>query len=521
MTYTERAAAMSRDEMAEILIKYDEMARQLAFFKKQLFGPKSERRVIDPSGDQLWIGETEGAGEPDAPAPTVTVAEHERRRRPRRAVGGDEPVRFDPSVPVETIEVTNLDVPESERDQYVVVSRKITERLAQRPGPYVVLRYVRTVLKRKSDGMFSCPPAPESVLEKSMADVSFLAGLVIDKLSYHLPLHRQHQRLAAAGVRIGRSTLTGYFQRVADLLDPIYHAQLGSILHSKVLAMDETPIKAGPKKNKPPGTRGAMHTGYFWPLYGDHDEVAFPFAATRAHAVVAKTLGEYAGTLLTDGYEAYEKYAATLAGVVHAQCWGHVRRHLVAAESSEPALAAEALDRIGTLYELEAEHRTASMTPQEILAHRRTHSRPVVDAFFAWLEQVRVEHLLLPSSPFTKAIDYALGREKALRVFLDDPAVAPDTNHLERAIRPVAVGRRNWLFCSTEAGAHQLGALQSLLVTCRLHGVDPYTYLVDVLQRVHVHPAKRVHELTPRRWKDLFADDPMRSDLDRATARPS
>ena len=137
-----------------------------------------------------------------------------------------------------------------------------------------------------------------------------------------------------------------------------------------------------------------------------------------------------------------------------------------------------------------------------------------VRRFFAWLETTMHEHLLLPSSPFTKAGHYALERKEALRVFLEYPNVPVDTNHLEREIRPIAVGRKNWLFCWTELGAHDVGVIQSLLASCRLQGVDPYVYLVDVLQRIATHPAKDVHLLTPRLWKENFATNPLRSDLD-------
>ena len=128
--------------------------------------------------------------------------------------------------------------------------------------------------------------------------------------------------------------------------------------------------------------------------------------------------------------------------------------------------------------------------------------------------EASAKHILLPSSPFTKAVNYALEREKALRVFLEDPQVPVDTNHLEREIRPIAVGRRSWLFCWTEVGAKHVGIIQSLLRTCRLQGVDPYTYLVDVLQRIETHPARDVHLLTPRLWKQHFAANPIRSHID-------
>jgi hypothetical protein len=138
----------------------------------------------------------------------------------------------------------------------------------------------------------------------------------------------------------------------------------------------------------------------------------------------------------------------------------------------------------------------------------------VVEAFFDWLHTQRNRHDLLGSDPFAKALAYAAEREDSLRLFLGDPDVPIDTNHLERALRVIPMGRRNWLFNWTEVGAQHVGVIQSLLVTCRLQDIDPYTYLVDVLQRVSLHPARDVEDLTPLRWKALFMDNPMKSDLE-------
>ena len=145
--------------------------------------------------------------------------------------------------------------------------------------------------------------------------------------------------------------------------------------------------------------------------------------------------------------------------------------------------------------------------------YRLTHSKPIVEGFFEWVDVQLQRQGLLPTNPFTKALAYARERRVALSVFLTDPDVPVDTNHLERSLRAIPMGRRNWLFCWTELGAKHVGIVQSLLVTCRLHDIDPYTYLIDVLQRVGEHPQSRVAELTPRRWKEHFAANPLRSDL--------
>jgi transposase len=520
MTFESRAASMTQAEIVALLRAHqdlqqsrDELLQQVEWFKRQLFGAKSERRVRDPNSPQLTLGEI--SRDEARMKPEIEVAAHRRRRRdPIEPGSDDEGLRFDPTVPVKEIPVPNPDVEVENPDLYEVVGEKVTCRLAQRPGSYVVLRYVRKVYKRKEDGVFSCPPAPPAVLEKSCADVSFLAGMLIDKFAYHLPLYRQHQRLRAAGVHLARSTLTNLVHRTVELLEPVYEAHLKSILSSQVLAMDETPIKAGRKEKLSP-ERGEMRTAYFWPIYGDRDEIAFPFARTRGSAVVREALNGYVGVLLSDGYEVYDRYAKAVNGVVHAQCWSHTRRHFVKAESAEPAKVRDVLDTIGEIYDAEAVIQGKSPSPEKILAHRAEEVRPIVDRFFDSLRTEMDEGIWLPTNPFTKAASYALSREKSLRVFLEYPRVPMDTNHLERAIRPIAVGRKNWTFCWTEIGAKYVGVIQSLISTCRVHGIDPYTYLVDVLQRIDTHLAKDVAWLTPRLWKERYAENPLRSEIDR------
>lgn len=513
VSHDERAAAMTHDDIVallvsneELAIKYGAAARQLEWFKQQLFGQKSERRPIDVDARQLTLGEQPvGAAET---AGTTTVAEYSRRRTsPARAEDAElESLRFDPTVPVEEIRLPHPALDE----EHELVSEKTTYRLAQKPASYVVLKYVRPVVKRKSDGTLSCPPAPASVLGKSLADVSLLAAMAIDKFVYHLPLYRQHQRMAAAGIHLARSTLTGLMHRAGDLLVLIYEAQLASILSSRVVAMDETPIKAGL------AGPGKMKTGYFWPIYGDRGEVVFPFAETRSGKVVSETLASFEGILLSDGYIAYQRYAEQVNTVVHAQCWSHTRRQFLQAEQVEPELTAVALEQIRRLYVEEGRVATKLIDGPQRLELRARHCKPIVDEFFEWLKTTLVERLLLPRNPFTEAAHYALDRERALKVFLEYPDVPIDTNHLEREIRPIALGRKNWLFCWTEIGAKYVGVFQSLFATCRLQGIDPYTYLVDVLQRVDQHPVSEVATLTPRLWKEHFAANPLRSALDRA-----
>ena len=501
----------SRDELIDLALREhqqrEQLEQQLRWFKKQLFGAKSERRIdFEPDPLQLSLGETlteDVASE----EPARTVRAHTRRARTAREDDSDSGLRFDASVPVIRIEIPNPELDGLADEDVVEIDERVTHQLAQQPASYVVIETVRKVVKRRDTGELSCPPAPVRVLEKSYADVSLLAGMLIDKFRYHLPLYRQHQRMQAAGITVSRASLTNWVQRTAELLRPIHEAQAASVLESRVLAMDETPIRAGRK------SKGKMRTAYFWPIYGDRDEVIFPYASSRAHKNVEVFLGEFEGTLLTDGYGAYPAYAERRAKVEHALCWTHTRRGFVKAEDVEPERVAQALEYIGKLYEIESEIKEKEREGEAKLQVRGERSRQVVAEFFEWLKTELAHSALLPRNPFTVAASYALERKAGLEVFLGDPDVPIDTNHLERTLRPIPMGRKNWLFCWTELGAEHVGQVQSLITTCVLQGVDPYTYLVDVLQRVETHPHARVAELTPRLWKEHFADDPVRSVL--------
>jgi transposase len=487
------------------------LKHQLEWFKRQVFGNKSERFAAEPDPTQMHLGEVFPVPSAAAPEPRKSVPAHTRRvPKTDLANGGDSLPFFDESrVPVETITVIEAAMKKLGAHEFEVIGEKVSYRLAQRPGSYVVLKYVRPLIKILDTQAIHCPPAPVGVLEGSRADVSFAAGLLVDKFAYHLPLYRQHQRLNDSGITVSRPWLTQLAQRTIGLLEPIYDAQFASIRTSRVKAMDETPIKAGR------AGRGKMKTGYFWPIYGEADEVCFPFFPSRSHEQVRKLLGLQPASdavLITDGYDAYHRYAEK-TGLTHAQCWAHARRGIFEAQESDPTGVAEALEQIQVIYRIEEEIRERKLSGDDKQIYRLTHSKPRVEVFFDWVDRQFQRQGFTPSNPFIKALNYVRERRLGLEVFLTDPDVPIDTNHIERALRVIPMGRRSWLFCWTELGARHVGIIQSLIVTCRLHGVDPYTYLVDVLQRIGEHPASRVAELTPRLWKQHFADNPLRSDL--------
>ena len=491
------------------------LEHQLDWFKRQLFGRKSEK-VLPVSPEQNSLFDSPVSDEAVLPQKTVKAHTRSSKKQRNDTDVNDEGLRFDDTVPQQVIDIPAPELQGPDADQYELVDTKETCRLAQQPGSYVVLKYRRQVVRHKALQTIKAPPAPANVLEGCYCDVSLLAGLMVDKAVYHLPLHRQHQRMLDSGITVSRATLTNWIQKGIELLRPVERAQWQHILQSKVLAMDEVPIKAGRKKGggrKP----GQMKQTYFWPLYGDEDEVAFTWSQSRGMAHAKAQLKDFSGTLLTDGYCAYSKTVEQLntqeEKIVHAACWAHMRRTFEKGLDSEPETVQQALDIIAVIYQHEKHIRDKQLSSEEVLAYRQQHSEPLVTDFFRWIYLQRQRTDLLPKSPLSKALCYASEREQQLKVFLRNPALPPDTNHLERALRVVPMGRKNYLFCWSEIGAEQLGILQSLMVTCRLQGVNPYHYLVDVLQRVSMHPAKDVLDLTPRIWKDKFAENFLTSDL--------
>ncbi len=484
------------------------LKRRVEWFERQLFGQTSEKRPVDNPHQPSLLGEPPAVTAPEGEQTTVIYQRGKAaKQRPDDCVT-DSGLRFNAEVPVEVITMNAPELCGDDADQFEVIGTKSTFRLAQRPASYVVLRYDRPVIKRKGNEQPLPSPAPANVLDRSVADVSLLVGLLVDKFQYHLPLHRQHQRITQAGITLSRATLTNLSKRAIDLLRPIVDAQLNSVLLSRVLAMDETPIKAGR------AGKGKLKQSWFWPLYGDQDEVVFTFSNSRGRQHIESTLQKrFSGTLISDGYAAYARYAQQNEGVTHAQCWVHSRRKFIEAEGQEPEAVREALDMIAALYHREDHIGDRKLKGDSKHHYRLEHSKPVVDQFFEWCErQLRCADLT-PTNPLSTALGYVIRREQALRVFLEDPDVPMDTNHLERALRPIPMGRKSWLFCWTELGAEHVGIIQSLISTCKLHKINPYTYLTDVLLRISEHPASKVAELTPRQWKTLFAENPLRSDL--------
>ncbi|MFT5637087.1 MAG: transposase, partial [Cognaticolwellia sp.] len=301
------------------------LKQQLDWFKRQLFGRKSEKQLLDELDVQGSLFATDKSV---APIDTSTEIQAHKRKSNKQLNGdevNDTGLRFDASVPTKFIDISAPELHGDDAEQYEIIGYKETNRLAQQPGSYTILIYRRPIVRHKREQTLKTPSAPSNVLEGCYADVSLIAGLMVDKGVYHLPLYRQHQRMIDSGVHISRATLINWVQKGIELLRPIYQANLQSIINSQTLAMDEVPIKAGIK------SKGKMKQTYFWPMFGDNNEIAFTWSSSRDFLHAQNLLEGFTGTLLTDGYAAYSKTVAILnekeKTITHATCWVHARRY--------------------------------------------------------------------------------------------------------------------------------------------------------------------------------------------------
>jgi hypothetical protein len=338
-------------------------------------------------------------------------------------------------------------------------------------------------------------PAPPRPIERGMAGPGLLAHLLVGKYADHLPLYRQSEIYAREGVDLDRSLLADWVGRTSELLAPLADALRRHVFAADVVHGDDTPIPV-----LAPG-RGKTKTGRLWTYVRDErpaggqtaPAVWFAYTPDRKGEHPQRHLNDFTGILQADGYAGFSKLYDG-GRVIEAACWAHVRRKFVNLyELHQSGVAKEVLDRIGALYEIEKEIRGRS--PVERRAVRQKRSRPLLDALALYLRDML--RTLSQKSAMAKAIRYALSRWEALNRYCHDGRIEIDNNAAERALRCVALGRKNYLFAGSDAGGERAAAIYSLLGTAKLNGFNPEAYLRKVLMRITEHPITRIDELLP------------------------
>lgn len=374
------------------------------------------------------------------------------------------------------------------------MGEEITEVLEYAPGELYVKKYVRPKYALPQNNGVLIGELPSRPLEKALAGEGLLTQIVIDKYVDHLPLHRQMQRFERAGIKLPYSTLTDWVSATCTLITPLFESLKKEVLQSGYLHADETPIKVIDKDKK-----GTTHRGYYW-VYQDslNKIVFFDYREGRGREGPEEILENFTGYLQTDGYVAYDVFEKK-ENVRQLHCMAHARRMFSEALDNDEAVATHALQEIQKLYLIERICKEQGLNAAELQVVRQQKSVPLLAQLGKWMKEQYLQSL--PKSTIGKALAYSIERWDTLTRYTEDGRLNIDNNPVENSIRPVAVGRKNYLFAGSHEAAKRSGMLYSLLGTCKMHNVEPYAWLKDVLQRISSHPINRISELLPHRYK--------------------
>jgi transposase len=332
------------------------------------------------------------------------------------------------------------------------------------------------------------------VIEKGLLGPGFLAHLITERFGNHLPYYRLEGKYRSEGLELARSVLCVSMARCAELLEPIAEELKREILASPVIHTDDTPVTIAQSG------KGRSRQGRVWIYLSPEGRHWYDFTESRKRDGPARVFADYRGYIQADAYGGYDGLFVP-GGAIEVACWAHLRRKFVEAEPTDPELARQALDQIQALFAIEAA--AAELTDDGRRTLRQEQARPRVEAFQAWME--RAARCVLPKSPLAQAIGYGRNQWAALTRYLEDGRLALSNNAAERAMRPFAVGRKNWLFFQRESGGKTASILMSLLMTAKAAGIEPRAYFRDVLLRISTE--SDVRKLTPHGWKEHFAAD--------------
>ena len=374
------------------------------------------------------------------------------------------------------------------------IGQEVSEQLDCVPAQFFVLRHIRGKYACACCQTIAAAPMPAQMIDKGIPAPGLLAQVVVAKHDDHLPLYRQEEIYRRAGVHIARSSMAQWIGICGVRLAPLAQALKDFILGHDVLHADETPVSLlAPGKGK---TKKAYVWVYRTTNFVAQRAVLFDFCTSRAGEHPRRVLQGFGGTLVSDDYSGY--HALQAQGITLALCMAHARRKLFEAHALNGSeVAAQALTLIAKLYEIEREAR--ELDPQERVLLRQQRARPLADALHSWLTTQR--HKLARADVTAKAIDYALSNWRALTRYLDDGHVPIDNNAAENAIRPLCIGRKNWLFVGSQQAGERAAVVMSLIESAKLNGHDPWAYLKDVFERLPTLKNRDLESLLPHNWR--------------------
>lgn len=495
----------SQAEIIEQIREENRILRQkLDHLIRQIYGSKSEK--LD--GDQLDLfGDLDAPGKSEASdADEAAEALMPTARNSRRKSAKERKPRLPEDLPVEETILEPEPVkacPEAWRR----IGEEISEELDYEPGRFFKRRMVRPKYVRIADGEPApiVAPLPENLLERGMLAPGLLAHIVIGKYADHLPLYRQEQIYRQRhGVGLSRQTMANGVALVADWLRPVVEAMAAEQFTDGYVQLDETPIDY-----LAPGT-GKTAQGYLWTSHRPGGDTVYHWHPGRGHRCLENIVPhDFRGTIQCDAYGAYRTYARKHEAIDLAGCWAHARRkfHEAFVQGEAKMRSAWILHQIGQLYEIERDLRESRAGPRLREAERRSRSRPILERLHRSFLRLQNSRHHLPKSLLGKALAYALSQWPMLTVFVDNGQVEIDNNLCENAIRPTAVGKKNWLFIGAEEAGWRSAVIYSIITSCRNRGIDPYAYLRDVLTRLPNMTNHQIPEITPAAWAEAKQSD--------------
>ena len=471
-----------QQENAALKGQVAQLTFQLEQIKRLIYGAKSERFVpADPQQSTLF------AMEAGASPPTEAISY--RRTKPQQK---QQPVRMAIAAHLPRVEevIEPKDLPQGARK----IGEEITETLEYTPASIEVHKVVRP--KYVHEERIHIAPLPSQPFPKGNLGASLAAHICVAKFCDHIPLYRQRTQLGRAGLDVSDSTIGDWFRSAATLLEPLGDALRKEVLAQDYLQVDESPIPVAQDHQE-----GSLRRGYHWVYHAPLTKaVLFDYRPGRSAEFPTEVLKDFHGTLQTDGYAGYEKLAKR-EGITALACMAHARRYFEKALTNDKVRAEHALEKFRSLYVLE---RTCDQAEAPaVLRHRyrRRYAGPLLDELEKWLRDEII--IVAPKSLIGTALAYTLALWPRLRAYTLDGRYLIDNNRIENTIRPLAIGRKNYLFAGSDRGARHAALMYSLLGTCKLHGVEPFAYLRDVIQRISEHKANKLHELLPQFWQPL------------------
>lgn len=479
-----------REQVSSLRQENTLLRQKIDLLVNRVFGSSSEK--LDRSQLELLLQLAGGSVPEPEKVHSVAVRTPTPARHPKAP-------RLPENLPV-VEEVIDPEPVKAAPENYRCIGQEVSEQLDYEPARFLRRRTIRRkyVHRTEVDAVPVIAPLPERLLDRSLPAPGLLAHIVVSKYADHLPLYRQEQIFAQRyKINLPRQSLARWMELVSDWLRPIYDETRTGVMAGGYVQIDETPIEY-----LEPGN-GRTRQGYLWTCHRPGGDVFYSWQTSRAAECLQQIVPkDFRGTVQSDGYAAYRCFVQSRDGIELAGCWAHVRRKFHEALEQSPRAAGWFMRQIQQLYAIEASLREVRASVAQRAAARSAISQPVVSRIEKALIRLKASHRYLPQSLLGIAMDYALNQWITLTVYLRDGRVQIDNNLVENAIRPTAIGKKNWLFVG-EAGAGQRAAIiYTLIESCRKRGIDPLAYLRDVLTRLPHTTNRQVGQLTPAQWNN-------------------